>query len=148
MKTTKFGLNIPVFAAILYLGAIQTPLIPLLMLGYAVLVERTREMNRLSCQAISVLGCLWLLNGVYTAVTQLVNLLNTFVGNGYLHMPYGLSSAVSLITDVVPLVFAVLALLGNYAFLNPTAVGQAVKKVQAAAPAETTAQQTEEDAKQ
>lgn len=148
MKTTKFGLNISVFAAILYLGAIQTPLIPLLMLGYAVLVERTREMNRLSCQAITVLGGLWLLNGVYTAVNQLVNLLNTFVGNGYLHMPYGLSSAVSLITDVVPLVFAVLAFLGNYAVLNPAAVDQAVKKVQAAAPAETTAQQTEEDAKQ
>lgn len=131
MKTTKFGLQISVFAAILYIGAIQSPLIPLLMVGYALLAENSEEMRKMSCQALTVLGSVWALNGIYTLLNQFVNFLNSFVGNGYLHMPYGLSMALTVIITVVPLVFAALALAGRYAFLTPAPMQRVVTTVQA-----------------
>lgn len=130
MKTTKFGLNITIFAAVVYFSAIQIPIVSVLMLGYALLVEKTEEMRKMTCQAITVLGVVWFINSVYSIITQIVNLLNTFVGSGYLHMPYGLSIAIALVLDVALLLFGLLALQGNYASFSLPVVNQATQKIQ------------------
>lgn len=130
MKTTKFGLNISIFAAIVYFSALQVPIVSVLMLGYALLVENTEEMRKMTCQAITVLGTVWCLTGVYSILTQIVNLLNTFVGSGYLHMPYGLNIAVNLILDAVVMLFGILALLGGYGAFSLPVVNQAAQRMQ------------------
>lgn len=136
MKTTKFGLSISLFAAIVYFSALQVPIVSVLMLGYALLVEKTEEMRKMTCQAITVLGAVWCLTGVYSILTQIVNLLNTFVGSGYLHMPYGLSIAVNLILDAVVMLFGVLALLGGYGAFSLPVVNQAAQRMQPNPPAQ------------
>ena len=130
MNTTKNGLKLSIFAAVLYIGALQSPLIPIFMLGLLVLTESSDAVTKLVSQALTVLGLVWLVDGVYSLITLFVNFLNSFVGSGYLHMSYALDTFITLILDAVLLVFAVLALLGHYTDLNPVIIEKAVKTVQ------------------
>lgn len=130
MNTTKTGLKLSIFAAILYIGALQSAVIPILMLGFLLLTESGDTIRKLVGQALSVLGLVWLIDGVYDLITMFVNFLNSIVGNGYLHMPYALNTFITLLLDAVVLVFAVLALLGHYADLTPAIIEKAVQTVQ------------------
>ena len=130
MNTTKNGLKLSIFVAVLYIGALQSPLIPVLMLGFLLLTESADTIGKLVSQALVVLGVVWLIDGVYSLITVFVNFLNSFVGSGYLHMPYALDTFITLVLDVVLLIFAVLALLGHYADMSPTFIEKAVKTMQ------------------
>ena len=130
MNTTKTGLKLSIFAAVLYIGALQSSLIPVLMLGFLLLAESADAVSKLISQALTVLGLVWLIDGVYSLISMFVNFLNSFVGSGYLHMPYALDILITLVLDAALLVFAVLALLGRYDILSPAAIEKAVQTVQ------------------
>lgn len=129
MNTTKTGMKLSIFAAILYFGALQSPLIPILMLGFLLLTESTEQTGKLVGQALTILGLVWLIHGGYDLISTLVNFLNSIVGNGYLHMPYALTTFVSLALDAVLFVFGVLALTGRYAVVSPAIMEKAVHGV-------------------
>ncbi len=133
MKTTKFGLKITVFAALIYFCALQNAVAALLLIGYALLVESTDAMRKMSCQALIVLGGVWGISSIYALLNGLVSVLNSVVGVGYLHLPYGLGNLVSLLLDGALVAFGVLALLGRYDILSPAALDKVLDKAQAAA---------------
>lgn len=130
MNTTKTGLKLSLFAAILYFGALQSPLIPILMLGFLLLTEPAEHVGKLVSQALTILGLVWLIGGGYDLISLFVNFLNSIVGSGYLHMPYALTTFVSLLMDGVLFVFGVLALMGRYAGVSPAMLEKAVHAVQ------------------
>ena len=129
MYTTKTGLKLSVIAAILYFGALQSPLIPILMLGYLLFTESEENIGKLVSQALTVLGLVWLVDGGYDLISMLVTFLNSIVGSGYLHMPYALTNFISLALDAVLFAFGVLALTGRYAGMGPARIEKAVQWV-------------------
>lgn len=130
MNTTKTGLKLSVFAAIAYFGALKTPLIPLMMLGYLAVTEQGEEVRKLVSQALTVLGLVWLIGGGYDVISQLVNFLNSFVGDGYLHMPFALNNFLTFALDAVVFACGVLALLGKYTGAGLGVVDRAVQQAQ------------------
>lgn len=118
MKKLNIGLPVSIFAALIYFGAIINPLIPIALIAYAILAEDRAALKATITQAMVVLGISWGITGIYTVINELVSLLNNFVADGYLHMPYALNSLLVLLPDVVLLIFGVLALLGAHAVLG------------------------------
>lgn len=147
MKTTKMGLKFSVFAAIVYFGTLQSPLIPLLMLGYVLLCEQNEEASGMACQAVTVLGAVWLVDGVMSTLTSLIAFLNTFVGDGFMHIPFGLDRFVDLALKVVLVVFGVLAFMGKYNGFSASGVKKMLNKVQENAKKQTDKSATEEAGK-
>lgn len=130
MNTTKSGLKFSIIAAILYFGALQSPLIPILVLGYLIVTESNESVGKLVSQAVTVLVLVWLVDGGYDLISAFVIFLNSIVGNGYLHMPYALTNFVSVVLDAVLFIFGVLALTGRYAGISLGTIEKAVQKVQ------------------
>lgn len=129
MSTTKTSLKLSVIAAILYFGALQSPLIPILILGYLLFTESEENIGKLVSQALTVLGLVWLVDGGYDLISMFVTFLNSIVGSGYLHMPYALTNFIALALDAVLFVFGVLALTGRYAGMGPATIEKAVQRV-------------------
>lgn len=134
MKKMKIGIPVSVFMAAVYFGATQSMLFALVLLAYAMLAEREETRAGVN-QAILVFGGIWLVQGILTVAGEVLALLNNFVGSGYLHMPYGLTSLVSLLADGLLLVFGVLALLGKDALISSKQVESAVASARSSAPA-------------
>lgn len=118
MKKMKFGLPITLFVALIYFGSLQSPLLAALMIGLIFLTEENDTAKKAALQASVVLGAVWALRGIYQLVNEVIILLNQFVGNGYLHMPYGLSSLMDLICTGVPFALGVMAFLGKMDVLD------------------------------